>query len=302
MATINPIVESLKGYIDEQTNKDNLLAKTVCGSKSAKMFNLMTGVVGPTTINLLDTDVKFGDGSTCGFESDGSATITQRQIVPAILKVNMEFCERNFLETFKQYEVKLNAKMLDQDLTWENYILGHISDRVSNKLETMIYQGDSEEGSEISFDGLVKILTVDGAVEATKGATAYESILKVYNTLPEEAHAEDTTILVSAPLFRQFVQELVAGNMYHYNPNDKEGEYKLPGTDVKVVAVNGLNGSEVNIVAGRLGHIFYGTDLDGSEEDIKVVYDERTETILVKILFSAGVQVAFPEEIVYCKA
>lgn len=302
MATINPIVESLKGYIDEQTNKDKLLAKTVLGGKSAKMFNLMTGVVGPTTINLLDTDVHFADGSVCGFESEGSATITQRTLTPAILKCNMEFCERNFLDTFKQYEVKLSAGYLDQDLTWEDYILGHISDRVKDKLEKMIYQGDSEEGSEISFDGLVKILTADGAVEATKGATAYESILKVYNALPEEAHAEDTTILVSAPLFRQFVQELVAGNMYHYNPNDKEGEYKLPGTDVKVVSVNGLNGSEVNIVAGRLGHIFYGTDLAGSEEDVKVVYDERTETILVKILFSAGVQVAFPEEIVYCKA
>lgn len=36
MATINPIVESLKGYIDEQTNKDKLLAKTVLGGKSAK--------------------------------------------------------------------------------------------------------------------------------------------------------------------------------------------------------------------------------------------------------------------------
>lgn len=299
MANYNPIVTSLKGYVDNETNKNQIIAKSVLGAKTATLLTLQTGVKGKTKINLLDTDVVFGDGTTCGFESAGSATVSQREIDPAVLKVNMEFCAREFLGTFKQYEVKLSAGYLDQEIPFEEYFLNHITDKVKYAVEEMIWQGDSSQATP-QFDGLLKILAADGALTATKGATINESILNTYAKLPEEAHADDTVIFVAAPLFRAWVQELVANNMFHYNPNDTEGQYTLPGTNVKVISVNGLKTTGVDIVAGRLSNMFYGTDLDNSEEDVAVVYDERTETMLVKILFSAGVQVAYPEFIVTC--
>ena len=54
-------VETIKGYVDEQ--RLPLIGKAVLNAKSAKLFNLQTGVKSTAALNLLDTTVVFGDGA-----------------------------------------------------------------------------------------------------------------------------------------------------------------------------------------------------------------------------------------------
>lgn len=297
MANTNPVMDVLKPYIDQEANRDELLAKAVLGSKTRGYMTLQTGVKGPTTINLLSTEFTFGDGSTCGFEDNGSVTISQRQIVPATMKVNLSLCEKNLLGTYAQYNVKLKAGL--EEMPFEEYILSEVAKKVQNKLETFTWQGDSDE-EETQFDGLLKIITAEGsgAVKVTAGSTEHQTVLNVYKAIPEEAHTEDMAIFTSPAKFRAWVQELVASNLYHWNANDKADEYTIPGTNMKVIAVPGLTGTSTYVAANK-DNLFYGVDIEDAAEEIKVVYDEVKENFLIKMLFNAGVQVAFPEHIVY---
>lgn len=292
----NPIVSTIKGYVDQEANKEHLIASTVLGAKSASLFTLQTGVKGPTTINLLSTDIAFGDGSTCGFEETGTAAITQRKIEPAVMKVNMAFCDRNLLQTYAQYQVKLQAGL--ETMPFEEQFTSDIVANVKNKLENIIWQGDTTK-EPTHFDGILKIAETANAPALTSATftSAWDAVTQVYLGLPADAQADDTAIFVSATLFRKLVQELVAKNLYHYKEDDTTMELVLPGTGVKVYGVRGLDGATApyNIFGTRLSNLFYGTDLSGSEEEFKIVYDEVKEQFLLKILFSAGVQIAFPD-------
>lgn len=293
----SPIVTSLPTYVDQ--NRLPLIAKAVLGAKTASLFTLQSGVKSPTALNLISTDVVFGDGSTCGWNEAGSTTLSQRILTPAALKVNMAFCDKKLLDKWANYQVQVAAG--SKTLPFEEDFVTSITTSVDEKLEQMIWQGDSTKSGVNEFDGMIKILEASGAgtvkVAIAKGTASYDAIKSVAAAIPNESYAEDTVIFVGMEIFRKFIAELVAANLYHYNPNDKEGEYTLPGTALKVIAVNGLNGTN-KIVAGRLSNMFYGTDLAGDEEVYKLWYSEDNREFRLVIEFIGGVQVAYPDQIV----
>ena len=69
-------LSALTAYVDEQ--KIGLIRKSALGAKTLDYVNIQTGVVGPTAINLLNTDIVFGDGGTCGWNEAGTSTVSQR--------------------------------------------------------------------------------------------------------------------------------------------------------------------------------------------------------------------------------
>lgn len=287
----NPVVTSLPDYVEQ--NVLPLIAKSVLGSKSAGMFTLQTDVKGPTALNLISTDVVLQDASSCGFNSQGKTTLSQRVITPKYLKVNTSWCDKEILGTYAQYQVKVAAGQ--KELPFEEDFVNGVVDNVKAAIEKMIYQGDSDNDNE--FDGLIKILKADGALTETRKSTVYETVKAVYAKLPETAIADDTVILVGAGDFRTFIQELVSANLYHYEASDVTGEYKLPGTNVRVISVNGLNGTN-KVIAGRLSNMFYGTDMANDEEKFDLWYSKDSQLFKLAIEFIAGVQVAYPNEVV----
>lgn len=295
----NPIVTAITGYVDE--TREQLIAKTVLGAKTASMLTLQSGVKGPVDLHILNTDVVFGDGSTCSFDPEGSNEISKRTLTPKYLKVNMEFCDKNFLDTYANHMVKIAAGQ--KTLPYEQEFTSEIVKNVNYKLEKMIWQGDSANVNE--FDGLIKILGADGAIAVNKaqGTSAYEAIKEVYANVPESEMKEDLVIFVGAGLFRKYVQEIVALNLYHYDANDNPLEAVLPGTNVKIVAVNGLNdtvGADY-IVAGSLSNMFFGCDLSDDQEKWDMWYSQDNRTFRLAIEFICGVQIAFPDKMVLGK-
>jgi hypothetical protein len=103
---------------------------------------------------------------------------------------------------------------------------------------------------------------------------------------------------MGADKFRLFVQALVEKNLYHYNPGTPVDEVIIPGTSVKVIAVNGLNGTN-SIVAGQLEkNFFYGCDMQDDQEKFEFWYSQDNREFRLDIEFNFGVQVAFPNEVV----
>lgn len=288
-------VETLTSYVEEQNLP--LIAKCVLGSKSAKLFSLQSDVKGPTALNLVGTDIELQDGSECGWSAKGESKLSQRVITPAVLKVNQDFCDKALLKTWAQHEVKVAAGQ--KTLPFEEEFVNGIVDAVNEKLETMIYNGDEELG----YTGLLEIL--DDADDVTTvqrtNATAYDYVKKLYMAMPEAVIEKgDAVVLVGAATFREFIQDLVTANLYHYSPENNNEEYMIPGTNVKVIKVNGLKNSDA--VAGRLSNMFYGTDAEGDENKFDFWYSKDNREFRLAIEFTSGVQVAYPDEIVRGKA
>ena len=59
----------------------------------------------------------------------------------------------------------------------------------------------------------------------------------------------------------------------------------------------GLSGTGY-IFASNVDNLYYGTDVEGANEQFKVVYDEKEELFFVKVRWNSGVQYAFPDRVV----
>lgn len=295
----NSIVSTLPAYVDEK--REPLIAEAVLGAKSAKLFNLQTDVKHSAALNLLSTDVAFGDGSACGWDEAGSAALSQRILTAGIIKVNMSFCDREMLDKWLGYKVKAAAG--SETLPFEESFTTSVINSINEAVETAIYQGDTAS-SNVNlkpFDGLLKIMGAEtGVVDVTASteSTALAKVNKVYAAIPEKAFSRgDVAILVGMDTFRSYVSDLVSKNLYHYNPGTPEGEVILPGSNCRVIGVNGLNGTK-KAIGASLRNLVFGTDMVNDTEKFDLWYSKDNQEFRLAVKFTAGVQVAFPDEVV----
>ena len=298
----NPIVTALPNYVEE--HRLPLIAKSVLRGKTIELVQIETGVKSDTALNLISASVQFGDGSNCGWTPTEGVTLSQRKLVPVFIKVNQAFCDKNLLKKWASYEVTLAAGR--NTLPFEEQFLEEISNSINEQIEKMVWQGDSANGSSrIECDGYLKHIEAVGSgakiITDTEGTTAYNRIKGVYNALPARVvDKQDTVIFVSNSLYREFINELVASNLYHFNPDYGQGEYPLPGTSIRVIAVSGLDGTN-KIVAGRLSNFFYGVDAEDDKDTFDLWYSKDNQEFRLAANFAVSTQVAYPDEIVLSK-
>lgn len=292
MASYN--VQALPNYVDQ--NRPDLIAKAVMGAKSADLFTLLTGVHGPTALNLISSEIEFGDGSACGWNNAGETSLSQAVLTPRALKINMSICDKVLLNKWAGYLVKVQANKLDSDLPFEEYFLNDVIKNVKAEIERMIYQGDSTDTNSVEFDGLLNILT--NPVTVTTTGTAYQFVKDIAMAMPASIlDKDDLVILVGMDIYREYIQDLVTANLYHYNPGNGDNEYVLPGTNIRVIGVNGLNGTK-NGIGASLSNLFYGINMEDGDEVFDLWYSKDNREFRLAIEFVAGVQVAFQDEVV----
>jgi len=287
----NPIVTSLPEYVEQ--NRIGLIAEAVLGARTASLINFQTGIKTSAAINLLTTDVDFQDGSACGFNAAGEQTLSQRLIETGLIKVNMEYCDKNLLKTYAQHEVRIAAGT--KTLPFEEDFINAVVANVKAGLEKGIWQGTEQ------FDGLLQILEAEEGKVTVSGQTetnVYNAIKAVVAAVKPTMLKEDLRIFVGTDLYVAYVQELVEKNLYHYSGNNENFEIVVPGTTIKVTAVDGLNATS-KIVMSRASNLYYGTDMEGDEEKFDFWYSKDNGVFRLAIEFNAGVQVAFPDQVVY---
>lgn len=276
-------------YVDQQ--RLPLIKKAVLGARTTGLINLQAGVKGKAALNLIDVNPTI-QGGGCGWNASGDATFSQREIDSKILKVNMAFCDKDFAAYWANYEIKIGAGK--EVMPFEEYFTTAVIDGVNAKVETMIWQGNEGEG----FKGLLPILDETDA-KKFEGSTGdvYEAIKAAYTELPV-AVLDKAVIFVGADIFRSYMLALVEKNLYHYPANGADvQEIIIPGTNTKVVAVNGLNGSN-KIVGANPMNLFYGCDMLDDKETVDFWYSKDNREYRLAIQFNAGVQVAYPNEVV----
>ena len=292
-------VSALNNYVEEK--RLPLIAKSFLRGKTIDLIQIETGVLQDTALNLVSAQVEFGDGASCGWNATDGIALSQRLLKPTFLKVNQAFCDKDLLKKWASYEVKLAAGR--EQLPFEEKFMEEIANAINESIEKLVWQGDSSHTNEP--DGFLKILETGGSgvvsVTWTAGTSAYNKIKAVYNKIPANiVDKEDTVIFVGEETYREFIQDLVAANLYHFSPDYKAGEYMVPGTSIRVIAVNGLN-STGKIVAGRLSNFFYGVGAEDDKDTFDFWYSKDNREFRLAAYFAIAVQVAYPNEIVLGK-
>ena len=292
-------VSTLSNYVEEK--RLPLIAKSFLRGKTIDLIQIETGVLQDTALNLVSASVEFGDGASCGWNPTEGVALSQRLLKPTFLKVNQVFCDKDLLKKWASYEVKLAAGR--EQLPFEEKFMEEIANAINESIEKLVWQGDSSHTNEP--DGFLKILETGGSgvvsVTWTAGTSAYNKIKAVYNKIPANIiDKEDTVIFVGEETYREFIQDLVAANLYHFSPDYKAGEYMVPGTSIRVIAVNGLN-STGKIVAGRLSNFFYGVGAEDDKDTFDFWYSQDNREFRLAAYFAIAVQVAYPNEIVLGK-
>lgn len=303
---------SLTAYVEE--HKLPLLRNAALGSKTAKLFNLQTGCKGDTSINILNTDVTFGDGKSCGWNEAGTSALSQRIIRVGYPKVNMSFCDKQLLKYWTNYEVRVAANQ--KALPFEEDFMNGVVEGVAAKLEKALWQGDTAKSSDANlnkFDGMIKIIEA-ASIAATKtyatGATVASIVNDVYGALPSAVFEKGNVVMyMGSDMYRKYIQELVAnGNIIlKSDTNASLGNLAMPesilipGTNVTVYGVPGLDGTG-KVFASYAENFVYGTDLVGDEEKFELWYSQDNREFRCAIEFVAGVQIAFPDMVVEAKA
>ena len=292
-------VTALNNYVE--TKRLPLIAKSFLRGKTIDLIQIETGVLQDTALNLVSASVQFGDGASCGWNPTDGVALSQRILKPTFLKINQAFCDKDLLKKWASYEVKLAAGR--EQLPFEESFMEEIANAINESIEKLVWQGDTSNDNEP--DGFLKILeTVGSGVVSTTwtaGTSAYNKIKAVYNAIPTNIiDKEDTVIFVGEETYREFIQNLVAANLYHFSPDYKAGEYMVPGTSVRVIAVNGLNGTG-KIVAGRLSNFFYGVGAEDDKDTFDFWYSKDNREFRLAAYFAIAVQIAYPNEIVLGK-
>lgn len=302
-------VSGLTNYTNEQQSE--LLVKALFGGKTAQVLQaagqVQPGIKSASKLALLGSTVYFQtDG--CGYNPSGTTTLSQRTLTVGAVKVEETLCPKSLEAKWMQ---TLIAPGSATALPFEEQIGMEKAAVIAETIGQTIWQGDTTSGDPNlnKFDGFVKVISNASPTLGNSNPTAFTSITlsniddildQMYTALPARvALKEDLVCWVGVDTFKLMLINLKNANLFHYTPEAAVNmEMVYPGTNVKIIAVGGLSGTN-KLVMGSLSNFFLGTDLMNEEEDYKFWYSQDNDEVRFRASFKYGVQVAYPAEIVY---
>jgi len=309
-------LSALTNYVKE--NELQLTSAAIFSAKTASLIeargNVQVGIKSAETINVMTTDAVFQAGGSCGFNSSGTTTITQRTLTVGKIKVQESICPKTF-------EAKYTQKALREGSSYDymayatEYSAQKVQ-RIGAALETAIWQGDTASGTAnlARFDGLIKIIDglgfggagdpIDGnAADLTTltSSNVIAAVDSIFAVLPAALlDKDDVVIFCGNDTFREYVIALRTANLFHYPVDAANMELVIPGTAIKLIGVNGLNGTD-KMFGVSMSNLYLGTDMLNEQDRFELFYAKEADEMRFVVEFKLGIQVAFPDEVVYWK-
>lgn len=312
-------VSALTNYTIE--NEELLVMKSLFDSKTQRLIqaegNIMTGVKSSEKINILDTDALFQTGGTCGFTSSGTTAFTQRTVTVGKIKVNESLCPKALETKYTQKALQLGSRY--EKIPFEQQYTDLKAGTIAQQLEVALWQGDTTSGSANinKFDGLIKLIdtaavSVNGNPTAITTATGITTsnvkgiVINMWLLLPAAVMGkDDVRVFCGWDTFNKFISAYTDANLFAFAPKGSEvsaanGEVIIPGTNYKLTAVHGLDGTN-RLFSIRMSNIFLGVDLENEEERWEIFFAKEADEVRFVAEFKEGINVAFPNEIVSFK-
>ena len=300
-------VSGLSVYTDE--NKLDLIKKSILQGRSLEYVTIQPDIKTTATINIIDSTL-VGQAGSCGFNADGTTTLSQRPLTVKPIKVNEAIC----VETLESYYTQkmMNAGSYNENLPFEQIYAEDKAEKIADMIESVLWKGDTTGAGNLALvDGYLKLIdsisAVDGNVDGVTVATGVTSanIVDIIDgmvaSIPADViDADDLVLFVGYDKYRAYAKALRDANLFHYTGEENQGQefsQMVPGTNVKVVAVKGLNGTS-RMVLSRVANLYVGVDMLNDAEDFNIFYSQDNDEVRFISKFKLGVQVAFPELLV----
>lgn len=294
----------LSTYTNQQTLP--LITKSLFDARTVSLITKQVGVKYVSALNLMDTTTAFTYGNTCGFNGSGNTTdFTQRSLTAVHTKVHEAICPKSLEQYWMQ--TQLTAGSMPTTIPFEQAYAEQKVKSIQKALETAVWTSDSTVTAG-AMDGFAKIFSDASVSNLNSGSLTYASLLTASNAilllnqiesgLPADIRGyDDVVIFCGLDVFLRIKQALVAENYFNisYLNGVESFELVLPGSNIKLIAVNGLNGT-YDLYAGRLAHFIFGTDLLNEEERFEIFYAKEADEVRFVVEFKAGVQIAFPDQ------
>jgi len=299
-------VSGLAAYVDEQ--RDQLTVRAVTEAKTLQYITIQEGVKGSEEIKLLDDSIVYQAGD-CSMTPSGDTVFTDRAIAVETLGFMKSFCNKDLAGFWTQLGLRPGAMAEDKNLPFEQQIIDYLLKLHSYELDKLIWKGNKATGTGNLqwMNGFRQFLTTgNGCIDLNTAATASISASNAYdvfyacfeNTVANVAESSDFVCFTGRENFNFLIKDLVDQNFFHYSPATiaTMDEVLVPGTNMRVVKVNGLNGLD-NIYTGRASEFVFGTDLRSDFDNFELWYSQDDDVLYLRSKFRAGVQVPFLNQI-----
>lgn len=304
----------LTAYTEQ--NALDLIKEAVLKGRTVDLINVQGGIKSSATINKLSTTITAQAGA-CGWSANGTTDITQRTISVCDIKINESICLNTLEDYFTQ--TQMNPGSYNTEIPFEQLFAENKRDQIMALVEDIIWKGNTSTGSGnlALCDGFVKLF--DAGVTASSGkfatyskaalgGTTSGNIVGVIDAMiaaldQDVIEAQDLHIFTSYADYRTYAKVLRDLNLFAYTGAENQGQdfsQLHPGTNVRVIAVRGLNSADRFLLAPA-SNLYVGTDLLSDAEDFKIWYSQDNDEVRFGAKFKLGVQVAFIENVVWYK-
>lgn len=290
-----------------------LLTEAVFSAKTQGLVK-SGGILLPKTkssvaVPKLATQANF-QTDACGWDPSGTTTLSQATVTVGKIKIEETICPKDFEAYFSQEALKAGSTY--EDFGWSEFQTKFTEQKnkmIAKQLEVAIWQGDTDSTNPnlSNFDGLIKLIDAGSPVNANvsgyvsggplsqiTAANVVSALNGVYKAIPVEIiDMADLKVFVGNDVYRLAVLAYQALNLYNYKVDGDAGQtFIIPGTNVELVAVNGLNGTG-DIYATTLSNIAMAFDLEAEEENYTIWYSKDNNEVRYRVAFKLGVNVAY---------
>ena len=303
-------VSGLSSWTDE--HKMDLIKKSVLAGRTIELIQVQPDIKNAASINIIDSTLTMQAGA-CGWNEAGSTALSQRTLSVCDLKINEAIC----LDTLETYYTSKMMKpgSYNEEIPFEQMFAEEKAEKIAATIDDIIWKGDTVGGSgnlalcdgfNVLFDSL-SASTVDGntgSVTALTAANIIDAVDAMVDNVPSDIiDSDDLHLFVGYDTYRLYSKALRDANLFHYTGAENQGQdfsQMIPGTNVRIIAVRGLNGTD-RMFLSRAANLYFGTDLLNDFEDFKIFYSEDNDEVRFRAKFKLGVEVAFPEFVVAFK-
>lgn len=326
MATFS--LSGLAAYTDE--NRADIVTKSILGARTMGLIDVRAGIKSAMKVPILDVTAPFQAGGCGAFNTSGTTTLTQTTISPVSLKLNMSFCPNELEAYFTQKYLKAGALYTgtyDSQESMDNAFFTAITDRIqayiNKQVEAMLWLGNTATTADPNLklmNGFIKTIdTAATAVAATQRASIAAATVRlifeeiIFEKIPNAILNDNPAVFCSQEDFRLLLNKLFVDNLYSYIPTAAENsnlEFIYPGSNVRVIAVPGLNSdngtglptaAKHRIFAGTTSNFIAGVDLENDIKTFDLYYSKDNREVRMAMDFKLGIANHFTDQIVQYK-
>lgn len=262
---------------------------------SEGLITVIPNVVGSAFLRKTNVVDGLADYS-CGFTPSGEVDLSEVEITPKKLKVNIEICKETFRSRWSAAQMGFSAWNDEIPADEREAIMLELSQAISAKIESYIWTGVAATNGQ--FGGLIPKMVADSTVVDVVGTaiTASNVIEELGKALDAQSDAvldrADFVFGVSKNVHRAYVRAMGATVAnYQGDTADFEG-YKL-------AVINGLPANTMVLYPSN--NVSFLTGLESDLQEVRILdMDEHdlSGTIRIAMVFTAGVGYADGSDIV----